>query len=135
MADNLELKNNLKSFRERFKDYTDFFTVIGGTACMILLDEAGFGFRATNDVDMILILEDGGKEFCKVFWDYILEGHYTCGWKNSDPHYYRFTAPKHGYPKQIELFSKRLDFALDSRIIPVHIDDDVSSLSAIALSY
>lgn len=133
MADNLELKNNLHSFRAKFKEYTDFYTVIGGTACMILLDEVGRSFRATNDVDMILILEDGGNEFCKVFWDYVIEGHYTCGWKNSDPHYYRFTAPEHGYPKQIELFSKRLDFALDSRIVPVHIDDNVSSLSAIAL--
>ena len=31
------------------------------------------------------------------------------------------------------MFSRRADFELDSRIIPVHIDDDVSSLSAIAL--
>ncbi|SCW43646.1 hypothetical protein SAMN02910456_01122 [Ruminococcaceae bacterium YRB3002] len=58
---------------------------------------------------------------------------YTCGWKGSEAHYYRFTSPKQGYPAQIELFSKRSDFKLDSRIIPVHIDDDVSSLSAIAL--
>ena len=31
------------------------------------------------------------------------------------------------------MFSRRADFELDSRIIPVHIDEDVSSLSAIAL--
>lgn len=28
----------LKSFAERFKDYTDCFTVIGGAACDILMD-------------------------------------------------------------------------------------------------
>lgn len=31
------------------------------------------------------------------------------------------------------MFSRRADFELDFRIIPVHIDDDVSSLSVIAL--
>ena len=40
---------------------------------------------------------------------------------------------KQGFSSQIELFSRRADFELDSRIIPIHIDEDVSSLSAIAL--
>ncbi len=133
MADNTELKNNLVSFREMFEDYANYYTVIGGTACMILMEEAGQNFRATKDVDMILIMEDGGEEFCKVFWEYIIKGQYTCGWKDSEPHYYRFTDPAAGYPGQIELFSRRLDFQLDDRIIPVHIDEDISSLSAIAL--
>ena len=133
MADNEELKNNLRSFRETFKDYADYYTVIGGTACMILMEEAGRNFRATKDVDMILIMEDGGEEFCKVFWEYVLRGKYVCGWKESEPHYYRFTDPIPGFPGKIELFSKREDFKLDARIIPVHVDDDVSSLSAIAL--
>jgi len=133
LAENTELKNNLMSFRETFREYTDFYTVIGGTACMILMDEASRDFRATKDVDMILIMEDGGKEFCKTFWEYILRGKYTCGWKGSEPHYYRFTGPITGFPSQIELFSRRVGFELDSRIIPVHIADDVSSLSAIAL--
>ena len=60
------------SFREAFRDYSDYYTVIGGTACMILMEEASRDFRATKDVDMILIMEDGGKEFCKTFWEYIL---------------------------------------------------------------
>ena len=98
---------------------------------MILMEEASRDFRATKDVDMILIMEDGGKEFCKTFWEYILRAKYTCGWKDSEPHYYRFTKPNPGFPSQIELFSRRADFELDSRIIPVHIDEDVSSLSAI----
>ncbi len=67
MADNIELKNNLRSFRETVKDYADYYTVIGGTACMMLMEEAGRSFRATKDVDMILIMEDGGEEFCKAF--------------------------------------------------------------------
>ena len=30
----------LDSFREKFKNYTDYYTIIGGTACDILLSEA-----------------------------------------------------------------------------------------------
>ena len=45
------------SFREKFKNYTDYYTIIGGTACDILLSEADLPFRATKDIDMILIME------------------------------------------------------------------------------
>lgn len=43
----------LKSFAERFKDYTDCFTVIGGTACDILMTDTAAVFRETRDIDMI----------------------------------------------------------------------------------
>lgn len=133
MADyNLDIRNNLKSFRETFRDFSDSYAVIGGAACFILLENAGLSFRATSDIDMILILEDRGEAFGKIFWNYIIEGGYTCGIKPEEPHYFRFTNPKSGYPEQIELFSRRSSF-LDSRIIPVYISEDVSSLSAIAL--
>lgn len=39
----------IDSFREKFKDYTDYYTIIGGTACDILLTEADLPFRATKD--------------------------------------------------------------------------------------
>ena len=133
MADNEELKNNLVSFRKAFQEYPECYTVIGGAACFILMNEVNLEFRATKDVDMILILEDRGEAFAKAFWDYIVAGGYTCGWKESEVHYYRFTDPKPGYPAQIELFSRRAGFSSDSRIIPVHISEDVSSLSAIVL--
>lgn len=133
MAANEELRNNLLSFREAFADYTDCYTVIGGTACFILMDDADQDFRATADIDMILVLEDKRKDFGEVFWNYIISGEYTCEQKQGEIHYYRFLNPKQGYPSQIELFSRREDFKLDQRIIPVFISDDISSLSAIAL--
>ncbi|MDO4292492.1 MAG: hypothetical protein Q4C65_04580 [Eubacteriales bacterium] len=52
----------IQSFREKFKNYTDCYTVIGGTACDILLTEADLPFRATKDVDMILIMEDRNRK-------------------------------------------------------------------------
>lgn len=53
----------IDSFREKFKDYTEYYTIIGGTACDILLTEADLPFRATKDIDMILIMEDNFPEF------------------------------------------------------------------------
>lgn len=127
----------LDSFREKFERFGDCYTVIGGTACDILMSEADMDFRVTKDIDMILILEDRQEEFAKTFWNYIKEGGYTCGWKNSDDmHFYRFTDPKAGYPVMIELFSRKPGYHLefDEGIIPIHIDDDISSLSAILLN-
>ena len=72
--------DGLISFREKYKDFTDCYTVIGGTACSILLSEADIDFRSTKDIDMILIMEDRYKEFAQVFWEYIREGKYECGW-------------------------------------------------------
>lgn len=70
------------SWREAFRGYEDCYTVIGGAACDILMSDADLSFRATKDIDMILLLEDRYKEFASVFWNYIKSGKYKCGWKN-----------------------------------------------------
>ncbi|MDO5441645.1 MAG: hypothetical protein Q4F55_03715 [Bacillota bacterium] len=123
-------------FQKAFKDFEDCYTIIGGTACDILMSNADLDFRATKDIDMILILENKYVEFAAAFWNFIKEGKYKCGWKNNpNTHFYRFTNPQPGYPIQIELFSKNNEsFKIDSGIIPVHISEDVSSLSAILLN-
>lgn len=127
----------INSFIEKFKDYTDCYTVIGGTACDILMTEAGTDFRATKDIDMILIMEARYKEFAHIFWEFIKEGEYRFGWKNSEKaHFYRFTEPRSGYPAMIELFSREPDYInyIPEGIIPIHIDENTSSLSAILLN-
>ena len=125
------------SFRKHFSGYEDCYTIIGGTACDILMREAAVPFRATRDIDMILLIENRFEEFAGVFWDYIRAGGYRCGWKNSElPHFYRFTEPQAaGYPTMIELFSRRPDFLTDENIhlTPLPVSDDISSLSAIIL--
>ena len=71
-------------------------------------------FRATKDIDMILIMEDNFPEFASVFWEYIKEGGYKCGWKNEqNMHFYRFTEGKFGYPTMIELFSRKPGYHLE----------------------
>lgn len=127
----------MELFRDKLKGFEDCYTVIGGAACDILMSEVDIDFRLTKDIDMILILEDKKIEFAKTFWEFIKEGEYRCGWKNSDEmHFYRFTEPKSGYPVMIELFSRKPGYHLDVEegIIPIHIDEDTSSLSAILLN-
>lgn len=125
-----------EKFKEAFKGFEDCYTIIGGTACDILMNDADLDFRATKDIDMILILENKYVEFTKVFWNFIKDGKYKCGWKNNpNTHFYRFTVPQAGYPAQIELFSRNnTSFKIDNEIIPIHINEDVSSLSAILLN-
>lgn len=48
----------IDSFREKFKDYSDYYTVIGETAFDILLTESDLPFRATKEIDMILIISE-----------------------------------------------------------------------------
>lgn len=124
-------------FREKFSGYEGSYVVIGGFACEVLLRSANRDFRATKDIDMIILMEDDVSEFGHAFWDFIKEGGYRCGWRQSpDLHFYRFTEPKAGYPAQIELFSRKPNYHLAevSDIIPIHLDDEVSSLSAIVMN-
>ncbi len=127
----------LDKFREYFKDFAGNYIIIGGTACDIILDDAGFTPRATKDIDMILIVEALKPEFVKQFWAFIKEADYERKEKSEDKRkYYRFLNPKNKeFPKQVELFSRIPDIDLeeDTHLTPIPVDDDVSSLSAILL--
>lgn len=127
----------IDKFKEYFKDFTGSYIIIGGTACDIILDDAGFTPRATKDIDMILIVEALKPEFVKQFWVFIKEADYERKEKSEDKRkYYRFLNPKNKeFPKQVELFSRIPDIDLeeDTHLTPIPVDDDVSSLSAILL--
>ncbi|MCT4634496.1 MAG: hypothetical protein N4A76_17425 [Firmicutes bacterium] len=66
----------IDKFKEYFADYTGQYVFIGGTACAILLDEMGAEFRATKDLDMVLIIEEIDGEFGERFWSFIEDGKY-----------------------------------------------------------
>lgn len=128
----------LERFREHMGGLAGCYAVIGGTACDILLSDADIAFRATKDIDVVLLIEERLPEVGRAVWDMVTDGGYTCGWRSSDStHYYRFTEPTEpGYPSMIELFSRSPDFIEDPSgltIVPLPINDEVSSLSAILL--
>lgn len=53
----------IESFKEWFKGNESQYAIIGGTACDILMTEEGLDFRATKDIDLVLIIEavDGAR--------------------------------------------------------------------------
>ena len=60
------------SFQEWFYGYEDQYVIIGGTACDLLMSDEGLDFRATKDVDVVLIVEAITPAFGKRFWEYIV---------------------------------------------------------------
>lgn len=126
-------------FKEKFQGFEGQYVVIGGTACNLLMENADMTFRATKDVDVVLIVESITAEFGKAFWEYIKEAEYEHKNKSTgNTHFYRFTSPKNKqYPFMIEIFSKKPEFIVldeDAVLTPLPIDDEISSLSAILLN-
>jgi len=131
--------HGLEKFKEYFKDCTNQYVLIGGTACDILMNELGAPFRATKDLDMVLIVEAIDASFGETFWKFIEDGGYKNREKSDGKNqFYRFTNPKNkSYPNMIELFSKQSNnFIIKSEegITPIHIDDSIISLSAILIN-
>ena len=56
-----------KLFRERFKGLEDCYVVIGGFASEVLLREADMDFRATKDIDMIVLIDVDFSRFGKTW--------------------------------------------------------------------
>ncbi|GHU87319.1 hypothetical protein FACS1894202_01410 [Clostridia bacterium] len=128
----------LESFKTWFRGYETNYAIIGGAACDALMNEVGADFRATRDIDMVLIVEALNADFGARFWEYVKAGGYEHQRKSTDtPQFYRFTNPASpDYPYMIELFSRRMEGILlpdEAVLTPLPVEDDISSLSAILL--
>ena len=128
----------LDKWKEHFVGYANNYVLIGGAACNLLEEEYAQNPRATKDLDLILVVEVLSADFGRRFWDFIRLGKYTSRQRGENKHeYYRFMNPEDvTYPKQVELFSRKaglLQLPEDARIEPIHIEDDLSSLSAILM--
>ena len=55
-------------FRDYFAEYIDQYVLIGGAACDISFHENDMDFRATKDLDMVLVVEALTEEFALKFW-------------------------------------------------------------------
>ena len=126
-------------FKEKFEAFQGQFVVIGGTACDLLMESEELEFRATKDIDIVLIVESMTAEFGRKFWEYIKEAGYEHQNKSTGTvQFYRFTSPKNReYPYMIEIFSRKPEFlvlAEDAVLTPLPIDEEISSLSAILLN-
>lgn len=128
----------LDIFRNFFLGYEHHYTVIGGVACHLNMEDAGIDFRATKDFDIVLVAEALNADFVRQFWAFVSAGGYQLQEKSSgEKQFYRFSKPRlANYPAMLELFSRQLDNVVlvgDATLTPVPMDEDLSSLSAILL--
>lgn len=129
----------IEKFKEYFTGFEGNYIIIGGTACDILEESAGQQPRATKDIDVILIVEALTSEFVKRFWEFVKDGQYTTRQHgNGKNEYFRFLKPHiEAFPLQIEIFARKPDISgitENTRLTPIPIDEDLSSLSAILMN-
>lgn len=131
----------LEKFKEHFTGFEDNYVIIGGTACDIALRDTDMRPRATDDIDMILVVEKMTPEFGRRFWEFIVLGEYTTRERKREEkepvaELYRFINPKEGFPVQIELlsrFPKALGEPTGFHLTPIPVGENILSLSAILL--
>lgn len=125
-------------FREHFAEHDHQYVLIGGAACELLMDDVGLDFRATKDLDIVLIVEALDPAFSERFWAFVEEGGYEVRERSEGERIlYRFQKPaKPDYPAMLELFSRNpegLALAEGSQLTPLPIGEEAASLSAILL--
>jgi len=126
----------LARFVEHFAGMEDCFVLIGGAACDLWMGESGLEFRATKDLDLVLVVEALRPEFFVRFWAFVSEGEYESMEQSEHrPEFYRFRRPNHpDHPFMIELLSRNLlSLPEDVHLTPIPAKEDISSLSAILL--
>lgn len=131
--------HGLSKFKEYFLNHTHQYVFIGGTACDILMDDLGVPFRATRDLDIVLISETLNSSFGNTFWRFIEDGGYSyCEKDTSFQQFYRFSQPKDSaFPRMIELFCRmptHIELKTAQNLTPIRIDNTVKSLSAILIN-
>jgi len=128
----------LDVFRTHFEAYQDRYVLIGGTACSLVMEDAGLDFRATRDLDIVLCIEALDSEFTLAFWQFIHNGRYQNRQRSTGKKlFYRFFDPEdQTFPVMLELFSRIpnvLSIRGEGHLTPIPVDEDASSLSAILL--
>jgi hypothetical protein len=125
-------------FRAHFAEHEDQYVLIGGAACELIMTDIGLDFRATKDLDIVLIVEALNAAFVHRFWAFVEDGAYEIRERSEgEKILYRFQKPQTpDFPAMLELFSRSPDglkLAEDAHLTPLPIDEAVASLSAILL--
>jgi hypothetical protein len=128
----------LDLFREWFRPFQGMMTLIGGAACDEWFTTVGLTFRATNDLDLVIMMDDVAPEFISAMRAFVAEGGYKISERSEGvPILYRFSGPtRDDFPAKLELSSKKPEgFELSDRqkYIPISAGLGRHSLSAILL--
>lgn len=128
----------LDVFRQHFDGLSHHYVLIGGAACEIVMEEVGLDFRATKDLDLVILVEALDAAFGERFWAFVEAGGYQQRERSGGGReFYRFQKPADPrFPAMLELFSRAPDAITPSEgsaLTPLPIDEDIASLSAILL--
>ncbi|WP_052201063.1 hypothetical protein [Terriglobus sp. TAA 43] len=128
----------LDTFKEHFAAFPDSYLMIGSVACHEWYQALGWEFRATKDLDIVILIEALTEEFVERFWQFIESGKYEIRQKADGGRVlYRFAKPQEdGYPAVVEVFSRKpegITLWESQTIVPIALDEAEASLSAILL--
>lgn len=128
----------LDLFRERFRPFEGTMTLIGGAACDEWFSSNGLTFRRTQDLDLVIMMNDVAPAFIAAIQTFVAEGKYKISERSDGvPILYRFTKPeREEFPAKLELSSRRPEgFKLndEQKYIPISAGLATHSLSAILL--
>lgn len=128
----------LELFKKHFANFQEEYVLIGGTACMLVMEKAGIPFRATKDLDIVLCVEALNKEFVFAFKEFVKQGNYQNRQQSTGKDiFYRFSSPDNkDFPAMLELFSRLPDTVkldVGGHLTPISINESTTSLSAILL--
>jgi hypothetical protein len=128
----------LQRFRERFSGNTNGFVLIGGAACHEWFARQALTFRATKDLDLVMVVEAIDDAFVAAFRAFVQDGGYQTRERfDGTPELHRFSAPTQSdFPFMLELFSRKpegIDLRVGQTIVPVGKSESGTSLSAILL--
>jgi len=125
-------------FAKHFQGFEDSYVLIGGAACDLWMQTQGLSFRATKDLDIVIVVEALNPDFVNKFWEFIRLAKYQAAQKSTgEKAFYRFHKPEiKDYPFMLELFA-RSSFDIESgkgiTLTPISAGDNASSLSAILM--
>lgn len=130
----------LDIFRNHFRQFEGFFTLIGGAACVEWFEAERLEFRATEDLDLVLMLEVLNQDFITAIRAFIKQGAYEIREQSEGaPILYRFAKPKReDFPIKLEFCSRSpegFDLADGQEVIPMIVEPGHHSLSAILLDH
>lgn len=127
----------LDRFREFFSEFPDQYVLIGGAASHLAFDAADLSFRATQDLDIVLVVEALTDDFMKRFREFIEAGGYEIKEEDGGRELYRFRKPADdSFPVMLELFSRtpdQIQLGDMSRLTPIPAEESGLSLSAMLL--
>lgn len=119
----------LQRFREHFRGMETSYALIGGAACDAWMARSGLAFRATKDLDIVLVIEALEPAFVAPFKEFVTTGKYQerIRQETGKREFFRFQKPEEPeFPFMLELFARApvgIDLGPGQEIAPVAVEE------------